>query len=186
MVSSPFSFEKALNTLLYVVEHMGPSGYLKVFKTLYFAERDYLVNFGLSMMGDDYFIKMGKGPVPSMMYDFVKIVDGRQTGYKYPAKLVDKVISSLACPGHRIVQAKASPNLDYIAESAQKVLLASIERYRDVSPDKLSDLSHDSAWHKAEDNRPINPVDIAEAGGASHEELEYLRDSLNPNLFAAV
>ncbi|MCI1187861.1 SocA family protein [Hymenobacter sp. DH14] len=185
MAFSSLSLEKALNTLVYVVERMGQPGYLKAFKTIYFAEQEHLVNYGLSLMGEDHFIKMEKGPVPSMMYDFVKIVDGRQTGYRYPAEFVTKVKASLAYPGRRHAQAKVSADLDYIAESAQQALLASIERYRDTSPDELSKLSHDSAWDKAQNNRPIDPVDIAEAGGATREELEYLRDSLSDNLFAA-
>lgn len=185
MARSSFALEKALNTLLYVLEQMGQSSYLKVFKTIYFAEREHLVNYGLSLMGEDYFIKMEKGPVPSMMYDFVKIVDGRYTGYNYSTEFIAQVKNSLTCPTRPLVRAKTRPDLNYLAESARMALLESIGRYRETSPDELSRLSHDSAWHKAQDNRPIDPVDIAEAGGATHEELEYLRDSLDDNLFAA-
>jgi len=55
----------------------------------------------------------------------------------------------------------------------------SIAKYRDLDAKALSELSHDTAWHSAWDTRHntvIPSLDIAKAGNASKEFLEYLKE----------
>lgn len=184
MARDYFALEKELNTLLYVVQQMGQPDYHKAFKTLYFAEQDYLVNFGMSLMGDDYFVKMSNGPVPSKIYDFVKFVNGKHDGQSYPPEFVAHVKECLAFVPPHFIAAKARPNTDYVSEAEQNVLTASVEQCRNLDYLALRELSHDSAWKKAEHNNKIDPLDIAAAGGATREELDYLKDSLNNDFYA--
>jgi hypothetical protein len=186
MARNYFALEKELNTLLYVVQQMGQPDYHKAFKTLYFAEQDYLVNFGMSLMGDDYFVKMPNGPVPSNMYDFVKFVNGKHNGQSYQPDFVAHVKDCLELVPPYYIRSKARPNLDYLSEAEQETIATSVEKCRNLDYFMLRTSSHDSAWEKTENKKRIDPVDIASAGGATPEELDYLRDSLNDNLFAAV
>jgi len=184
MARNYFELEKALNTLLYVVQRMGQPDYHKAFKTLYFAEQDYLVNYGMSLMGSDYFVKMPNGPVPSNMYDFVKFVNGNHDGQSYRPDFVDHVKDSLEYIAPHHIRAKKSANLDYLAEAEQQAISESVLRCEKLNYVTLRQLSHDEAWNKAELKKKIEPLDIAAAGGATEEELEYLKESLNNDFFS--
>ena len=75
MISFEFNTEKTLNVILYIVERLQRRDLHKVFKILYFADREYLANYGYPITGDRY-VAMQAGPVPSKVYDIIKIVRG--------------------------------------------------------------------------------------------------------------
>ena len=70
-----FDKTKALNALLYVANRVQRKDFHKIFKIVYFADRQHLAEWGRPITGDTY-IAMDAGPVPSRMYDMMKIVRG--------------------------------------------------------------------------------------------------------------
>ena len=73
--------------------------------------------------------------------------------------------------------------MDYIATMERKVLDETIETYKDVPSEKLSEMSHDAAYKKACKMMELDPerdtmtrLDIARAGGASKEMIEHIRE----------
>ena len=66
---------KTLNALLYVASRVQRKDIHKIFKIIYFADRQHLADWGRPITGDTY-IAMEAGPVPSRMYDMLKIVRG--------------------------------------------------------------------------------------------------------------
>ena len=70
-----FDKTKALNALLYVANRVQRKDFHKIFKIVYFADRQHLAEWGRPITGDTY-IAMDAGPVPSRMYDMLKIVRG--------------------------------------------------------------------------------------------------------------
>ena len=70
-----FDKTKALNALLYVANRVQRKDFHKIFKIIYFADRQHLAEWGRPITGDTY-IAMDAGPVPSRMYDMLKIVRG--------------------------------------------------------------------------------------------------------------
>ncbi|MCC3156433.1 SocA family protein [Hymenobacter sp. 15J16-1T3B] len=178
--------EKALNTLLFVIQQLGQPGYHKVFKTLYFAEQRHLTTWGASLMAGDRFVKMVDGPVPSDMYNFIKFTNGNHDGRNYPPALVEKVKNSIAAVGRHNVIALTLPDVDYLAQAEIDSLLWSVEKCATLGFGKLRDLSHDQAWESVKFNETIEPVAIAAAGGATPEELDYLRESLSNDFYASL
>ena len=82
------------------------------------------------------------------------------------------------------VFALVAPDMDYIAVMERKVLDETIAEYKDVPSDELSKISHeDTAYKKVcqlmktdPERDTITRLDIARAGGASDEMIEYIRE----------
>jgi len=70
-----FNREKAIQSILYVTNKLTRKDFHKIFKILYFAERKHMQDWGMPIIGDTY-IAMDAGPVPSRVYDMLKIVRG--------------------------------------------------------------------------------------------------------------
>lgn len=72
------------------------------------------------------------------------------------------------------------PDLDELSKSDMECLDLSFSKYKDLDMGELSDVSHDTAWSKAwikRQNCSIDYLDMAEAGGASEDLIEYIRES---------
>lgn len=168
-----FNFEKALNTLLYVTEALGTPDFHKVFKVLYFAEREHLAKYGSPIVCDK-FISMDYGPVPSKVYDILKAAKN-DNGLPIKEDVKELVDSSIAVVGNYRVQAKVSPDLDFFSETELECLDKQLATCRDLDFTTLSNTSHDSAWKKAQGNYEMSVYDIAEAGGADETMISYIR-----------
>ena len=70
-----FDKTKTLNALLFVANRVQRKDFHKIFKVIYFADRQHLADWGRPITGDTY-IAMEAGPVPSRLYDMLKIVRG--------------------------------------------------------------------------------------------------------------
>lgn len=161
---------KELHTTLYVVKQLGGrSDFHKIFKTLYFADRSHLAEYGVDILGDRY-ICMEHGPVPSTLYDRFKALHGRKHG------VPDMELWSThfkPTPPHYI-EGIGSVEKDLLSESELKCLNAAIAETQQLSFGQLTDLSHDSAWNSTQGNFPMDPIAIATAGGANDDMLRYI------------
>ena len=68
MTTPVFNPEKSLQAVLYVANRLERKDFHKIFKVLYFADREHLTKYGRPITGDTY-VAMEYGPVPSMIYD---------------------------------------------------------------------------------------------------------------------
>src|SRR6056297_2388937 len=74
--NAKYNKEKLIQVSAYILKRLGGTSDMhKLFKVLYFAEKDYLSKFGRMITGDN-FIAMKYGPVPSMIFDIFKVVRG--------------------------------------------------------------------------------------------------------------
>lgn len=179
MQGALFDYEKAMQALLYVVEGLNTARFHKTFKVLYFAEQEYLRDWGNTLLGDT-FIKMTDGPVPSSTYNMVKAAAGRDYGTKLDDQAVHYARQCLLVKEDRLI-AKSKANKDYLAASEQVCLDHAISLCRNLSYEDIKQMSHDKAWQAAQPNKPLDPLLIAAAGGADEIMLDYLRESLSNN-----
>ena len=168
-----FDNEKAVNALLYVARALPQGGTHKVFKVLYFAERQHLATYGASILSDN-FVRMPNGPVPSNVYDLVKAVRG-QLALPLEAGFAASLRSRLAAPNPKELRALTEPNEDYLAETERECLDAAIAYCKPFGFGRLSDVSHDAAWQAVAEGHPMSVLDIAAAGGANGEMLHYIQ-----------
>lgn len=168
-----FDNEKAVNALLYVAKALPDGGTHKVFKVLYFAERQHLATYGASILSDN-FVRMQNGPVPSNVYYLVKAVRGQFT-LPLEAGFEASLRSRLSAPSPKQLRALAEPNEDYLAETERECLDEAIAYCRPFGFGKLSDVSHDAAWNAVPEGCSMSILDIAAAGGAGEEMLYYIQ-----------
>ena len=70
--------EKLKAVTLYILSKCGATDYIHLFKILYFAEKKHYATYGAHITNDT-FIAMEHGPVPSFLYDALKLVTHQET-----------------------------------------------------------------------------------------------------------
>lgn len=168
-----FNFDKgkAVNACLYILNKTGKTDFHKLFKILYFAEQEHLVNYGRPITGDDY-QKMNYGPVPSITYDILKVVEGKRNPFIQPDEYIR--LFSISREGKvPFVQALSNADTDELSVSEIEVLDKSIRENKDLTFAELTKKSHDEAWENSD--MEMNYIDIAKAGGADDNVLKYIQ-----------
>lgn len=164
---------------LYVLEKCGETDYVHLFKILYFAERLHFANYGKHLV-PDVFCALERGPVPSFLYDALKVASGF---HAVPEGDSLHIIADAVTPGggecYYMVQAKEKPDMDELSRAEIESLDLSINENLPKTSKQLSMDSHDDAWKAAWEQRHasmIDPILMAKAGGASEGFLSYLKE----------
>lgn len=174
---------KLKSAFLYILNKKRYIDHFHVFKILYFADRDHLAKYGRRIINDT-FCALQDGPVPSNLYDTVKYKNGhlRNPEY-YNSADFQSILNSFETGGedaYYYLSPSEKPDLDELSKSDRECLDASYAEYIDVNYGDLSKLSHDTAWKKAWKNKSSSPMDfldIAVAGGANEELIEYIKET---------
>ena len=156
---------------------------------MYFSQQLYAARYGKTIFNDSFRAKR-KGPVPSFTYHaFCCAYDGLDKASE-DVKSFDSSFEVFEKDGKRFVKALANPELKKIAGMELDVLQEVLKQTKDVNPNDLSKKSHDKAWedsYKRAENDPkddyISIVNIAKAGGASKEILNYIRQRQQMEIF---
>ena len=149
-----FDYEKAMQALLYVTSEIQNAGLHQSFKTLYFADQEYMRDFGRPILGDTY-IKMEHGPAPSKVYDLIKMAKGVYSGPLLSSWGNKYAQNHLEVVGDWMLQPLVAPEMDYLAEDEKTALDHAIERCHYMSYKDRVDESHDEAWQEAVMDRPM-------------------------------
>lgn len=165
-----FDKTKALNALLYVANRVQRKDFHKIFKIIYFADRQHLSDWGRPITGDTY-IAMEAGPVPSRMYDMLKIVRG--DSYLPDTEGLGKYFK---VENWMYVAPLQNADLNKLSRNEQEALDDSIAKYASLSYDEIKEKSHDVAWRSTARDFSIKWEDIAREAGLSSEELECVNE----------
>lgn len=166
-----FDERKALNVILYVAERLKRRDFHKIFKILYFADRECLNQYGVPITGDTY-IAMEAGPVPTKIYDMFKIVRG--DSYMQDTKHLGAYFS---VSNWMFISPLQKANVEDISPAEKAIVDAVIERYGELSYDEIKEKSHDVAWRSTARDYPISFEAIAMEAGMDKEEIPYLEES---------
>lgn len=184
-MKSKEQINKIKAVVLYILNKF-PDGvdYIKLFKIMYFAQKDYLVKYGKALCPDTFKARTF-GPVPALSDKVIKIVE-----------LHDDIDSKLKsfCQSIRVenqlVFAVSKSSMNYLSKKECLVL----DKWFDICKDKdsikdLSPESHDEAYERALKRSETDPqlailtnIEIAKAGNASDKMIGYIR---NNELFEA-
>ena len=166
-----FNEKKTINIVLYIAEKLKRRDFHKIFKICYFADREYLSQYGVTITGDTY-IAMDAGPVPTKTYDILKIVRG-----DYYMQDTKNLGQYFAISNWMFVQPLQKANMDEIAPAEKAVIDKVIERYGDMTYDEIKEKSHDVAWRSTARDYPISFENMAMEAGMDDEEIPYLEES---------
>lgn len=167
---------------LYVLQNF-PEGvdYIKFFKIIYFAQREYLADYGKVLCPDTFKARM-YGPVPALSDKVIKLVElGDEDIESYPDL---RGFFASICVREQKLFARELPDLDYLSKKERECLDKWYRYCKDRdSKGELSSESHDVAYNKAYERFQKDPqlgtmtnLEIAEAGGATTEMLAYIRE----------
>ena len=184
MLYFKFDEEKAVSVILYIAKKLIEDknkvkpDFHKIFKILYFADQKHLAMYGRPIVGD-YYIAMDHGPVPSKIYDILKVVRGDSLfeDTKEFGKYFD-VRGRYAYP-------KQAPDMDVFSESELDLIDKSIEKNKYLSFLTLREKSHDEAYRKATKDDKISYRTMARVAGADNAIVAYMRTlSENEQIFS--
>lgn len=175
---------------LFVLNKIGEADYHKLFKILYFADQKHLVRFGRSITGDQY-EAIQYGPVPAETYDLFRHLSNPDS-FVMPTQKANDLFSSFAfrriaksyTSSVPVVASDEMPDLDELSPSDITCLSESIDENWKLNFNTLTEKSHDIAWTHAYQSTPqsfdamMDPVDIARAGGATEEMVQYITEQL--------
>ena len=165
-----FDKTKTLNALLFVVNRVQRKDFHKIFKIIYFADRQHLADWGRPITGDTY-IAMEAGPVPSRLYDMLKIVRG--DSYLPDTEGLSRFFQ---IENWMYVKPLQDADLNELSPNEQEALSESIAKYADLSYDEIKEKSHDVAWRSTARDFAINWDNIAREAGLDEEEVACLQD----------
>ena len=111
--------------VLYILQHFKEGlDYIKLFKIMYFAQREYLATYGLTI-AEDTFKARQLGPVPSLTYKVVKMAENGDESADLKG-----FTSSIRVDENQNVYATAAPDMDYIADMEKEELDKTIAKYK--------------------------------------------------------
>ena len=165
-----FDKEKSLNALLYVANRVQRKDFQKIFKIIYFADRQHLADWGRPITGDTY-IAMEAGPVPSRLYDMLKIVRG--DSYLPDTEGLGKYFQ---VENWMYVRPLQDADLNKLSANEQEAMSEAIEKYAALSYDEIKEKSHDVAWRSTARDFSISWDNIAREAGLDEVEVACLRD----------
>lgn len=165
-----FDVNKAVNAILFITTRVKRKDFHKIFKILYFADRDHFSEFGRPITGDAY-SAMDDGPVPSKIYDILKSVRG-------DSYFKDDGTFSKQFEIHDdfLIRPLKDPDLTFLSETDIQCLTKSIEAYGQLSYDELKEKSHDYAWRNTAKNARISFENILRETGEEEEFVSFIRE----------
>lgn len=166
-----FDREKALETILLIAKHLNTPTLHSVSKILYLADKRHLQDFGRLTCGDKY-IAMEYGPVPSGVYDMMKVAGDR---HRIDPDWDEVIKDAFEVRGGRRIKLKRQPDTALLAESEIDCIKKTIIKYGKKSFGQLTDITHDEAWRKTAEARPIPLEAIAKTLSNAEEVVAYLR-----------
>lgn len=170
---------KIKSVILYIAEKVDDLTTFSLSKILYFANEKHLAKYGRVVI-NDRFCALQYGPVPSAIFDAIKIAQGRNKGNNILNIIADSIITGDETSKDHICP-KSKPDLDELSKSDIECIDASIIENKDLGFQKLSEKSHDIAWKDAWNKKQNSPIDIlcmAKAGGANDSMIDYIKDNL--------
>jgi len=164
-----FDEKKAVNAVLWISSRVPKANFHKVFKILYFADQRHLALYGRPIVGDNY-VAMANGPVPSMIYDYFKVVKGI---IKWESK---SYLNELFAVNGYFITPKKEADLEELSETDLECIETSIAENKDLSFSELTSKSHDGAYLAAGKSftSEISFLDMAKTGGADEAMLKYI------------
>lgn len=169
LIFTEFNERKTIQAVLFITSHLKRNDFHKIFKILYFSDRDHLAHYGRTITGDSY-IAMEDGPVPSKLYDIFKSVRG--DGYFKDEGHFSKFFS---VESWDMIKRNADPDLKALSPTDLRFLSENIATYQDMSWEEIREKSHDYAWSNTALNRPITMEKIIIEAGGDESFIDYAR-----------
>lgn len=153
----------------------------RIYKALYFANKEHLNRYGRLITSDTFFA-LPFGPVPTKLAD---VLDSIKTGKKLKDSekhLFSPIIESLEHCGfdaENYFTAKQLPDMDELSETDIECLNIGLNKCIGRDFGEIKEESHDKAWKKAFAKPCHKSIDILDMVDDSNQSMkEYVLDNL--------
>lgn len=170
-----FNKDKAITALKLLLKN-GEQDIHKLFKIVYFADQKYLSAYGTTISGDKY-IAMKNGPVPSNLYDLVKLIRGdNKLSFFQTENAVESELKSCFefVDNYKLKLINNKFNYDVLSSSELCALRDSYSENVELSFSELTEKSHGSAWKASNQNNEISIIEIAKEAKVDEGFLKYI------------
>lgn len=155
--------------VLYTLKHYPKDCICDVYhivKTIYMAQKQHLVDYFCPMI-NDRICAMKWGPVPSIVYDALRIARGEKVVLSFYTDDTIKLISDAIKFGEEIFTAKEQSDSDYLSESSIRCLNAALESVPETAFITLANTTHGEVWRRAyrSASKTMDEVQMAIEGG---------------------
>lgn len=165
---------KILESLVWVASRRPGNGFHFILKTLFYADKFHLQQFGRPVTGDTY-VKMAYGPVASLAYDMLKAEEG------LPPAVLERISEALDVKKEKFpsVYAKRDPDGMCFSETDEKCLREALEFCDGLDFDFLTHKTHqEPAWQAANMNAEMDYELFVDSDTRDREELiAYIRET---------
>lgn len=184
MLDNKFLTLKA--TILYIIEHSETDkrDVYGIVKTAFYAQQRHFAEWGTPLF-DDKICALPFGPVPSAIYDILKIARGdAELRRRHISDDLGEVAKSISFSNESFF-ALEKPDMDYLSESDKDSLDYAILHVSKLSFDDICNKTHNGAEYKraskSNGHKIMDNVAIAREGGASDEAIAYLQEYFETN-----
>lgn len=165
-----FDRAKALEAILFIANKLKQPTFHSISKMFYLADKGHLEEYGRLICGDQY-IAMEYGPVPSAVYNMMKVAAGRERVDVDWDEIIKEAFS--VRQGRNIVPSRSADD-SLLSESEVECLEAAIAQHGSKSFGQLTDLTHDGAWNSTADDQPIPLAEIVKTLPNAAVVAEYV------------
>lgn len=165
--------------LLYILKNCKDKrDVYSIVKTAYYAQREHFVEYGTPLYRDSI-IAMKFGPVPSVIYNVLRLARGDSSVLAYSNCDLGIAQSGIRFENEDFYPI-AEPDLDYLSESDIKCLNDAIDKVSSMDFSMIVNDTHEAEWKRVfngrSKNKVMNNLNIAKDGGADDDRLNYLQE----------
>lgn len=171
--------------LLYIIQHSG-SGRRDVYsivKTAYYAQQLHFAKWALPIY-DDRIAALPFGPVPSAIYNILRLARGEEKERRFLEKSgLDVAAKAIDFENEDFI-AKEEADIRYLSQSAIGCLDEAIAKVAKMNFGDIVKETHGAEWNRAyhdKTSKVMDDLNIAREGGADESIVEYLRENLELN-----
>ena len=161
--------DKVLEAVIFVARKVPEPTFHKISKMFWFADKLHLERYGFAL-SDDTYHAMKNGPVPSRIYDVMKLAAGKTNFVPGVDTGVVRLAIGVESDGCTVI-VKRDPNVDFLSEAEIECLEDAMAEHGHKSFKQLSDETHDAAWKSVPENAAIPFKEIVKTL-PNAEELE--------------
>ena len=175
MITPVFDLRKSIQAILYVSNRLTRKDFHKIFKVLYFADRNHLSSYGRTITGDSY-VAMDDGPVPSKIYDIFKTVRGDGL---FSAEKKAEFEPYFKVQNWMFLVPQMDADMNLLSASDVEELDNAIATYGPLSWDEVREKSHDFAWRSTVKDHTIDLQNIMRENGEDEEYIGFVAEQIH-------
>lgn len=166
--------------LLYIIQNSKRHDVYSIVKTAYYAQQFHFAQWALPIFKDKI-AALKFGPVPSTIYDILKISRGDASVQRFHKANNLHIASKAIGFEDESFFAKEMPDMDFLSVSEIECINAATSKVASLGFEEIANDTHGEEWARVWNDSSLHYMDdlkIAQEGGADDATICYLKDAL--------